>query len=80
MESNWRWNVFELGWHYGPFELMARVPGIGLQPTYVCKFIADVPVYQLLTLVAPPFTWSATNFPKPAAHPNFPYGVMVDPD
>lgn len=81
MESNWRWNVFEIGASGDIYTLLARVIGI-TQPTYVGRRIMNDGYYSLVTVNFLPSDspYSSTTVPIPTSHPHFPYGIDVLPD
>jgi len=81
VESDWRWNVFEIGATGDVFELCARITSF-TQPTYVCKRIYNDGFYSVAALSGFPggSPYSSTTFPIPAEFPHFPYGFEVLPD
>jgi len=78
LESNWRWNVPELGWALSGMSLAAR---------------EDIPAHQYITdfEVSPGFVGILVEVPPASGSwviggarvklaPNFPYGYAVHPD
>lgn len=80
MESNWRWNVFELGMHRSDWQLAARwavqpVPGLTF---YVVKTPTTFEAWYVPAPgQLPLFFWSTAI---PSGLGGFPYTWPVDPD
>jgi len=80
VESNWRWNVWEMGWSSSPIRLLARLnvtPDIAIG-----KWIGPLgPLVAYLNYVPILDEWilsAVQTLPFPGAH--FPYGYDVEPD
>lgn len=80
MESDWRFNVFLLGWTDSPWQLASRLLGFP-GPVYIVKesdtqwgtWIFDPPLFGELAV--------RTNGPFPIlAGQRFPFGFPVEPD
>lgn len=80
MESNWRFNTWNIGLSYSTIRLSALAfTGFGVE-VYICSDASGLvywnaqyaPGFGLTTLLGP--------FPLPAGAGNFPYGVVVTPD
>jgi hypothetical protein len=80
LESNWRRNVFELGWQDGPYGLIARLPGVFFNFAIASHLVPDG-FYTPLHFVSSLGTWVAGPVVAiPSTAPHFPYGVSVNPD
>jgi len=80
VESNWRWNVAEIGWQGSDWELAARLDGL-IPNGYVVKespttwglWLFNVPLFgELAVRVNGPFTIGTGE--------RFPFGLSVLPD
>lgn len=81
MESNWRWNVAELGWSNAGFQLIARV----VDPFGEVYYMGGRPVgeYNGLWLGFPDLSGWIPSWSLYSLHPayrHFPYGWPVYPD
>lgn len=80
MASNWRLNVWRLGWSNGPFRKIARVRGGFLFDSYV----GDVKIGPFNTLWEVPLGTDFLGNPQfvilPFGNRPFPYRLNVDPD
>jgi len=80
VESRWRFNVFDLGWSQGPFDMIARVvpmPGFWA----VARHRTGVGFLLTLQGPVPEQDWLNVSFTAIALPPTrFPYGLPVEPD
>ena len=80
MESNWRYNVAELGQADGTWRLAARLLGPQTFPTYLVKLANGLVAVYAVTTAFPAF-WVLLAGPGPPPGPGgFPYGFGVEPD
>lgn len=73
-------NVPRSGWSYGPFSLLAHLPGAFPGNLYISNF--ERPGNLVVVYAWNPGSLAAvsTEYPKLPGHPHFPYGYVVDPD
>ena len=80
MESNWRFNVWDLGATYMQWELIARLTGVPFGLWIAKRRIFDG-MYDTIRppgLNQPPAVLATS--PIPVTDPHFPYGRLVLPD
>lgn len=80
MESNWRWNVADLGWTGGPFTLIARLLGDHPFELYVVKNTGTIPpgsVIRFIVFEDGRISWTTVSGQYAGS---FPYGFDVEPD
>jgi len=80
LESNWRWNVWELGFNVANIDLAARVVRPDLIEQYLLRFVLPDQSYVALTTnYNSTFGW---QFGPLVAVPrkSYPYGAEVFPD
>jgi len=80
LESNWRWNVWDLGLVYTDVTLAARLVGV-LPTTYLTNERLGGGHNYVQQTVGPGTYWSvAGTLADAAGFTHFPYGHAVDPD
>lgn len=77
MESNWRWNVWDLGLWGGPYTLIARLNAPTFYPTYLAQ--STVPGFWFQFVITAPGQLPS-NVIGVASFPSFPGGYPVFPD
>jgi len=81
LESNWRWNVAELGWSNAGFPMIARVVD-PFNPTYYVTY-RELGLVKGLYLGFPDLSGWIESWSLYELHPNyrhFPFGWPVYPD
>lgn len=87
MESNWRWGVYGYGLTAYQFNATFPYPGLaarvldGFLVGFVVTTLPGTSSYGVFGNSGPLTGWQfLTSFSIPAAHPHFPYGLIVEPD
>ena len=78
MESNWRWNVSELGLYAGDVRLIAR--SLTNPALFISDNLADPTTGLVWSEPAAPGQLPSQLFAFPTFGTHFPYGALVEPD